>query len=200
MTMTAHIGYTPWDVLHSGLSTLTGISFGLIAILTGLLILCFAALMGQKIGLASILNMVLIGFFIDWLIRLNIIPAMHNLVSGTLFFIAGLFMIAFGSYFYIRAGYGAGPRDYLMIIVHQRTQLPVGLSRVLIEGATVVIGWALGGPVGGGTALSAIGISVCVQAVFSLMKFDPSAVQHETLQLTCHKVRTAIGRRISQRT
>ncbi len=189
MTMTANIGYAPWDVLHRGLSDLTGISFGTVSILIGLIILIAVAIMGKKIGLGSILNMILIGAFIDLLFNINIIPEMNGLISGVLFFLAGLFVIAFASYFYIKAGFGAGPRDYLMIVIRERTHWAVGISRALVEGSVVLIGWLLGGPVGGGTVLAAVGISVCVQLVFALLRFDPAKVQHETLVETLQSIK-----------
>ncbi|NCA99294.1 MAG: hypothetical protein EOM70_07965 [Clostridia bacterium] len=189
LTMKANIGFAPWDVLHSGLSERTGISFGTISILIGLLICVLVVLLGEKLGLGTVLNMVLIGSFIDLLLKADIIPMAHSFVPGLIEITLGLFVIAFGSYFYIKAGFGAGPRDYLMIVLRRRTRLSVGVSRGLVEGTAVLFGWLLGGPVGGGTVLAAFGISLCIQIVFSLMKFEPAAVQHETLMVTWQRLR-----------
>ena len=189
LTMKANIGFAPWDVLHSGLSERTGISFGTISILIGLLICVLVVLLGEKLGLGTVLNMVLIGSFIDLLLKADIIPMAHGFVPGLIEITLGLFVIAFGSYFYIKAGFGAGPRDYLMIVLRRRTRLSVGVSRGLVEGSAVLLGWLLGGPVGGGTVLAAFGISLCIQIVFSLMKFEPAAVQHETLMVTWQRLR-----------
>ena len=113
----------------------------------------------------------------------------RGFVPGLIEITLGLFVIAFGSYFYIKAGFGAGPRDYLMIVLRRRTRLSVGVSRGLVEGTAVLLGWLLGGPVGGGTVLAAFGISLCIQIVFSLLKFEPAAVQHETLTVTWQRLR-----------
>ncbi len=189
LTMKANIGFAPWDVLHSGLSERTGISFGTISILIGLLICVLVVLLGEKLGLGTVLNMVLIGSFIDLLLKADIIPMARGFVPGLIEITLGLFVIAFGSYFYIKAGFGAGPRDYLMIVLRRRTRLSVGVSRGLVEGTAVLLGWLLGGPVGGGTVLAAFGISLCIQIVFSLLKFEPAAVQHETLTVTWQRLR-----------
>lgn len=193
LTMKANIGFAPWDVLHSGLSDMTGISFGLISILIGLLICVAVASLGEKLGLGTLLNMVLIGSFIDVLLKLDIVPTIKGLIPGTAVMIAGLFIIAFGSYFYIKAGFGAGPRDYLMIVIRRRTRLTVGASRALVEGSAVLAGWALGGPVGGGTVLAGLGISLCVQIVFAALKFEPAYVQHETLGTTWRQVWSSLN-------
>jgi len=103
----------------------------------------------------------------------------------------GLFIISFASYFYIGSGFGAGPRDSLMVAIERKTGLAVGISRGIIEGSAVVVGWFLGGPVGLGTVLAALGISFCIQAVFSLMKFEATMVTHETLNATLQSLKSS---------
>ena len=100
-----------------------------------------------------------------------------------------LFTIALGSYFYIRSGFGAGPRDSLMVALKRKTGLPIGMCRGAIEFIAVTVGWALGGPVGLGTVIAAFGISACVQVVFALMRFEATSVIHETLDATFRQVR-----------
>lgn len=193
LTMKANIGFAPWDVLHSGLSEQTGISFGTVSILIGLLICVLVVLLGEKLGLGTLLNMVLIGSVIDILLKAELIPAAQGFATGLIVMLIGLFVIAFGSYFYIKAGFGAGPRDYLMIVLQRRTKLSVGVSRGLVEGTAVLLGWLLGGPVGGGTVLAAFGISMCIQLVFTWLKFEPAAIEHETLTLTWQRLRQALA-------
>ncbi|MDD2458612.1 MAG: hypothetical protein PHQ83_08930 [Eubacteriales bacterium] len=193
LTMKANIGFAPWDVLHSGLSERTGISFGTVSILIGLLICVLVVLLGEKLGLGTLLNMVLIGSFIDILLKMDVVATAQGFLPGLFVILLGLFVIAFGSYFYIKAGFGAGPRDYLMIVLRRRTKLSVGVSRGLVEGSAVLLGWLLGGPVGGGTVLAAFGISVCIQLVFKWMKFEPAAIEHETLTMTWQRLRNSLA-------
>ena len=193
LTMKANIGFAPWDVLHSGLSERTGISFGTVSILIGLLICVLVVLLGEKLGLGTLLNMVLIGSFIDILLKMDVVATAQGFLPGLFVILLGLFVIAFGSYFYIKAGFGAGPRDYLMIVLRRRTKLSVGVSRGLVEGSAVLLGWLLGGPVGGGTVLAAFGISVCIQLVFTWMKFEPAAIEHETLTMTWQRLRNSLA-------
>ncbi len=185
ITMNANIGYAPWDVLHAGISKLSGISIGNISILTGVIIVIITLLLGEKLGLGTILNMVLIGVLIDLLLWLGIVPVARNLFSGLIMDIFGLFIIALGSYFYIDSSFGAGPRDSLMVALTRKTGLPVGLCRGSIELFAVLIGWRLGGMIGVGTLLSAFAIGFCVQVTFRLLRFDVTRVEHETLSGTC---------------
>ena len=188
VTMKANIGYAPWDVLHSGISEMTGISFGTVSILIGVLICLIVVAMGEKLGLGTILNMIMIGSLINILLAANLIPMIHGFFPGLLVLVTGLFIIALGSYFYIKAGFGAGPRDYLMVVIRRKTHLPVGLSRGLVEGSAVLAGWALGGPFGSGTVLAAFGISFCIQIVFSVLKFESTSIQHENLGETYRNI------------
>lgn len=184
VTMNAHIGYAPWDVFHVGLAKTIGMSIGTVSIIAGVIIGIITILLGEKLGLGTILNMVLIGVFLDVLIAFSIIPIASNFITGILMMIAGLFIIALASYFYIGSAFGAGPRDSLMVVLTRKTGLPVGVCRGTIELLAVFIGWKLGGMVGVGTIMSAFVIGFCVQVTFKLLKFDATQVKHETLDGT----------------
>lgn len=190
--MKANLGYAPWEVFHWGLGKTIGVTIGNVSIITSLFICVIVVLMGEKLGLGTVLNMILIGVSIDALLSLNIIPQMNGLISGIVVMIAGLFIIAFGSYYYIKSGFGAGPRDSLMVVIERKTKLPVGLCRGILEGFVVLTGWILGGPIGIGTVIAAFGISFCIQIVFLLMRFKATSVKHETLNVTLNSLKVLI--------
>jgi len=182
--MNANIGYAPWDVFHVGLAKTIGMSIGSASILTGVVIGIIAVLLGEKLGLGTILNMILIGVFLDILLEFHIIPIAKGLPLAIIMMIVGLFIIALASYFYIGSAFGAGPRDSLMVILTRKTGLPVGVCRGSIEFIAVFVGWRLGGMLGIGTIISALAIGFCVQSTFKLLKFDATKVKHETLDQT----------------
>lgn len=189
MIIKANVGYAPWDVFHAGLGAVSGISFGLVSILVGLVILGLTLLLGEKIGLGTILNMVLIGVFIDLFMALPGIPLPGSPLLAYTVLVGGLFVIALGSWFYIKSGFGAGPRDSLMIALSRKTGLAVGICRSSIEGLAVLGGWLLGGLVGFGTIVAALGIGIAVQLTFKLLNFDPGTVEHENLGETIRALR-----------
>ena len=184
LTINANIGYAPWDVFHVGLSLAAGISIGAASIITGLVILAIVVVCGEKIGFGMILNVVLIGMFIDLIMIFSLIPVSVNFISGVVMLIAGLFIISVGSYFYIKSAFGTGPRDSLMVLIKRKTNFPVGVCRSAIELAATLVGWLLGGMVGIGTVISVIAIGFCIQITFAILKFDVAAVKHETLKQT----------------
>jgi len=181
MTMRAGLGYAPWEVFHAGLGLTLGISIGKVSVLAGIVIGLAALLMGEKLGLGTILNMVAIGVYMDWILAIPGFPRAHGWLGGGALMLAGLFTIALATYFYISSGFGAGPRDSLMVALTRRTGLAVGLCRVLIEGSAVLTGALLGGSFGAGTVIAAVAIGFCVQLTFALLKFDPTRIRHETL-------------------
>lgn len=183
-TLKANVGYAPWDVFHVGFSRIVGMSIGTTTIITGVVIVLITVILGEKVGLGTILNMLLIGAFLDILLVLQLIPTANNLLLGILMIIVGLFIVAFATYFYISTGFGAGPRDSLMVALTRKTKLPVGICRGTIEFLAVFIGWRLGGMVGIGTVLSALLIGFCVQITFKFLKFDTTKIKHETLAET----------------
>ncbi len=77
--------------------------------------------------------------------------------------LAGVLIVAIGSGYYIGAGLGPGPRDGLMTGITRITGLPLGLIRAVLEIGVLIVGWALGGTIGVGTIVFALGIGPLVQ-------------------------------------
>ena len=184
LTLKANIGYAPWDVFHAGTANIAGITIGMASIIVGLVILLLAVILGEKIGIGSILNMILIGTFIDLILAADLIPLSNNFLTGTLMLIAGLFVISLATYFYMSSALGAGPRDSLMVALKRKTELPIGFCRSFLEFAAAIIGWRMGGLLGFGTIMAAILAGFCIQITFKLVKFDSTAIRHETLMDT----------------
>ena len=191
-TIRANIGYGPWEVFHMGLSLVTGISIGEASIIVGLAIVAVTLIMGEKIGIGTLLNMLLIGFFLDLLLAIGLIPKVESVLVGIPLLILGLYVISLGSYFYIGSGFGAGPRDSLMVALTRRLGWPIGLIRSLIELAATILGWVLGGMVGIGTLISGFAIGFCVHSSFKLLKFDPTKIRHSTLSESYAELKAAL--------
>lgn len=184
MTIEAHIGYAPWEVFHAGLAETFGISMGLASILDGLVIGIIIILAKERIGIGTILNMVMIGLWIDIILNSNYLKEQTTLQAGIVLLVAGLFVISYGLYFYMSAGLGAGPCDSLMVALTRRTRASIGSCRGSMEVIAVILGWSLGGMIGPGTVISAIGLGFCIQATFKLLKFDATMIRHETIRDT----------------
>jgi len=192
-TIKSTLGFPPWEVLNSGISKITGISLGTVGIMVGFVIVLVIALLGETIGIGTIFNMLLIGTFINLLLPIDMSFFEQNVFLQLFLLIFGLFTIGFGAYFYMNAGFGAGPRDSIMVYIRRKTHLSIGLSKLISEGGAILLGFALGGEFGIGTVISALVASYCVQTVFSIMKFDAAAIKHENLKETLSHLKTLVN-------
>jgi len=124
----ADIGLAPWDAFGIGINKVTGISYGNVSIITGIIILiALIMIFKEKIGFATILNTILIGVFADLIINSKLIPYMQNFFTGVLMLITGQIVICIASYLYIGIGLGAGPRDSLMVALGKKfPNVPIG--------------------------------------------------------------------------
>ncbi len=182
LSIQANVGLAPWDAFSKGLSNVLGISFGSVVIFTGVIILIADYILGEKIGVGTVLNTILIGIFTDIYISLEIIPIVENIWVGIITLLAGQTVLCIGSYFYIKNGLGCGPRDSLMVALSKRmSRVPVGLVRGLIEGSVLIIGWLLGAKIGIGTIISVFGISFILEITFKVFKFKVKDVKHDSL-------------------
>src|SRR5690554_6748261 len=140
------VGLGPWDVFHQGLSLVTPLSFGQGMILAGFVVLLFSALvMRVKIGLATVLNMLLIGVWSDVFLGLPLSPPESAWPYGLLVFLAGVVLGGLATGLYITAGLGAGPRDGFVLGITRMTGLSVRVSRTLVEITVLASGWLMGG-------------------------------------------------------
>ncbi|HAS84242.1 MAG TPA: hypothetical protein DCS43_16575 [Verrucomicrobia bacterium] len=190
LTIQANIGLAPWEAFGMGFARVGGISFGNAVVLSGFVIVVAAYLLNEKIGVGTLLNAVLIGTFVDLIQSAELIPAMANVATGIAMLVVGQFVICLGSYFYIGAGLGCGPRDSLMVAISRRfPRTPIGAIRGMIEGSALVTGWLLGAKVGLGTVISVLGIGFSLQLTFRFLKFDVRQVKHDSIGATARALR-----------
>jgi uncharacterized protein len=182
LSIQANIGLAPWEAFSMGGAYLTHLSYGNIVVLSGFVIIAIDFAFKEKIGFGTILNAILIGKFVDLIQFANIVPMMSNFWLGLLMLLLGQVAICVGSYFYIGASLGCGPRDALMVALGKRMpKVPIGAIRGLIEGSVLIIGWMLGAKVGIGTVISVFGIGFILQFTFKLLHFDVKNIKHESV-------------------
>jgi uncharacterized protein len=182
LSIQANIGLAPWEAFSMGGAYLTHLSYGNIVVISGFVIIAIDFAFKEKIGFGTIINAILIGKFVDLIQFANIVPMMSNFWLGLLMLLLGQVAICVGSYFYIGASLGCGPRDALMVALGKRMpKVPIGAIRGLIEGTVLIIGWLLGAKVGIGTVISVFGIGFILQITFKLLRFDVKNIKHESV-------------------
>ena len=173
--LVAELGVGPWDVLTGGLSEQLGVRFGLMAIAVSVVVLLVAMAARVRPGVGTVLNVFVIGAVLDLLLTSPLLDDLDDrpLVLRLLVVLLGIATVAAGSALYLGAHLGPGPRDGLMVAIHTRTGWRVGTARGVLECVVLVLGVLLGGPVGIGTLLFALGIGPAVQVAFRVLRQTP---------------------------
>ena len=161
-------GASPWSVLAQGISLNVNLSIGMITFLISIFVLILWIPLGQKLGIATILNAIIIAVMIDFCIKY--VPTPSNYYNQLILAIVSVITVGIGGGIYLVSNLGAGPRDGLMVGLQKKTNLPIALVRATLEITVVSVGWYLGGVVGIGTLLFAFGIGPCV--AFGLYLID----------------------------
>jgi hypothetical protein len=153
-------GASPWSVLAQGLSFNVNLSVGMLTFLISVTVLILWIPLGQKPGMATILNAVIIALMID--ICIKFVPTPSNYINQLILAAISVITVGVGGGIYLVANLGAGPRDGLMVGLQKLTNFPIAVVRATLEISVVSVGWYLGGTVGIGTILFAFGIGPCV--------------------------------------
>ncbi len=169
----AGLGTGPWAVLAVAVAVISGTTPGTMIIATGVVVLVGAVLMKEKIGWATLGNILFIGPWTDLFVF--ILPSLEgNLWLQIPGMLIAVILSGLATAVYISVDGGAGPRDSLMLAVSRTTGQSVQLSRGIIEVLVVILGWILEGPVGVGTLAFALLIGPLVQIFFKLLKVKPN--------------------------
>ena len=180
LILKSNLGAASWDVLTQGLSHHLPLTFGTITIITSALVLLCWIPLRQRVGVGTLANAVLIGVFAD--VGLALIPSPEAFWLRVVVMLAGVLLVGLASGIYIGAGFGSGPRDGLMIGLHEVTGLPIWLVRTALEVLVVAGGWLLGGTVGIGTIAFAVFMGPLCEIflpMFAIPAPQPAATEDE---------------------
>ena len=168
----AELGVDPFQSLMSGLDAAIPISFGTLYVLANLVLIMFALIMDRrKIGLATVINMTLLGYIAQYSQQLliRIIPDPGVPVRMILLLI-GIVVMCIASAFYFTADLGVSTYDAIALILSEKQKkIPFRILRIISDLICVILGillclasgfsWKqIGASVGIGTILSAFGM------------------------------------------
>ncbi|MEJ6347912.1 hypothetical protein R4Y45_01540 [Holzapfeliella sp. He02] len=151
------VGLDPFTAINTALSSKFHIDLGIFQLGFNFIIFVFIVLLDRKkIGFGTIMNMVLVGFEIQFFYESfsNFFILTSTLVSiGSA--VIGLLLFTLGSSLYMGPGLGVAPYDAVAPILSKRLHIKYKIARIIQDLIFMVSAYVLGGPVGFATIIIA---------------------------------------------
>ncbi|HJP07154.1 MAG TPA: hypothetical protein QF882_06855 [Arenicellales bacterium] len=191
MFIAAGLGVSPWTVLAQGIALQTAWTVGQSTFVVSVIVLLLWVPLKEVPGIGTLSNVVLIAISID--VMTPLLTGSGNNVTPYLQMIGGVVLVGAGSGLYLTANLGPGPRDGLMTGLQRSAGWPIGWVRAGLEISVLCLGWLLGGTVGLGTIIFALGVGYSVAVWLSLMQLFPPASGTKILATTTDESTSPAG-------
>lgn len=152
------VGLDPYTAMNVGISDRIGWSLGAYQLVSNLVLFIPVLIWGRSyIGVGTIINMVLTGFFIELFAGLlePLFPPEPTIPVMVVAFVVGILVFDFGASAYTSAGVGTAPYDAIAPMIVERTKHSYTGVRMRQDILVVAIALLLRGPVGIGTVMTA---------------------------------------------
>ena len=168
---TAALGVDPFQSLMSGLNAVFPISFGTLYILVNACLLLFSLIFDRhKIGLATIINLTLLGYVAEYTQKgIAVFLPAPGLAMRILLLAVGLVILCFGSAMYMNANLGVSTYDAIALIVSEKQKkVKFKYCRMISDLICVLLGFFLFRAAGCGRSeiTAAIGPATIITAFF----------------------------------
>jgi uncharacterized membrane protein YczE len=164
----SNFGTDPCSTMNLGVSGLLHLSFGIYSLIFNLCLLIIVFIfVRHTIGLGTIVNMVGIGFFSDFIVN-----GYHELFSSSplfmtrsIFLIIAIILIGMGVALYMATDLGIAPYDAMALVIQKLTHNKIGFApaRIMTDIVCVAIGFSFGSIVGVATFIIAFCTGPLVQ-------------------------------------
>ena len=152
----ADLGVDPFSAFVSGVSNVTGLSYGRSS-QTWMVILIVLAffLEKERLGFGTIINGLLTGFFVDLFLGMGAFET-AGMVSQVVTLVLASIVMAMGIGIYISGDLGEGPPEAIMVILHHRFKFNIKWTKIGMDLVLLLLGAILGGQLGVGTVVGVI--------------------------------------------
>ncbi len=174
-------GMHPWGVLQQGLVSVTGLRYGTIFQILGVVTVLFnIVLLRVYPSVGTILNLFSIGILINIYEPLMTFDLPEHLAWKIFFAVLCTALNSLGIATYVQVKLGKGPRDGMFVGLTKKTGISVTFMKPFTEAVVLTIGYFLGGKVGVATFIFILTSGFFVQRFFKLYRYSPKqAVQRE---------------------
>lgn len=163
MLLIATLGSDGYSMLISGLSIALGVDFFWVNLVVGIILVAMAWARGLTPGLGTVMQPVVVGFVVSWLLQA------FNQPDTTWIRVAVLLLsfpvLAVGVAGYLATGTGAGPTEAAALAFDP--PVPFKWTYSAVQGGGALVGWLLGAAIGPGTVLVIFGLGPLIDALGS---------------------------------
>lgn len=168
MLLTADLGSDGYSTFVNGLALTTGISFWIVNLVVGAVLVAMAMLRKVIPGVGTVVQVVLVGVVVD--VALGLIVTPDHLVWRGVLLTAAFPVLAVGIALYLGSHTGAGPAEAAALAWDP----PVAFrwSYSVVQGGGALGGWLLGATVGVGTLAVIFLLGPAVDLAARIMRVD----------------------------
>jgi len=165
LTIKTGLGAGAWDALSVGESKTFGLSVGKWVIINGIILLFVNAFLQKKRPQwLAIITFTLIGQCIDfWLYVIFEDISFSSYFIRICTLIIGMLLLALGVATYLQPKFPTNPIDNLMISLHKRFGISLGVAKTIGEVFAFVLAFLLHGSIGMGTVIITLFIGPIIQ-------------------------------------
>ena len=168
MLLTADLGSDGYSTLVNGLSIGAGIPFLVANIAISLGFLLLAAARRLRPGIATLVQIVVVGLTVSWL--LPVLDTPGTVLGQALLLVAAFPVLAVGIAAYLGTHLGAGPAEAAALAWDP--PVPFRWSYSAVQGLGALVGWLLGATIGPGTLAVIFLLGPAVDLISRLLRLD----------------------------
>ncbi len=168
MLLTADLGSDGYSTLVNGVSIGADIAFLVSNIAISVAFLVLAAARGLVPGLGTIVQVVVVGLTVSWL--LPVLDTPGGVLGQALLLAAAFPVLAVGIAAYLGTHLGAGPAEAAALAWDP--PVPFRWSYSAVQGLGAVVGWLLGATIGPGTVAVILLLGPAVDVASRVLRLD----------------------------
>ena len=152
------MGVDPFTALNMSVSAKLGMSFGFYQMCVNGVVLVLVALTAQKlINIGTVVNMIGVGYVCEFFTNIynQFLPQENSFGVRLVLMALGVFLLSLSASLYFNCNLGVSPYDALGFVMEDKTKLKYRWCRVATDLVCTAIAFALSGPIGIGTVVTA---------------------------------------------
>lgn len=153
-----NLGLDPFTAVNTGMAKILHTDLGTYQLGANFVIFIFILILDRKkIGIGTIMNMILVGYEIQWFSTIyeSILPGNVNFFVIITNLFLGLILFTAGSSIYMAPNLGVAPYDAIAPIASDRLHVKYRTARVIQDILFLIAGLVVGGPIAIATIITA---------------------------------------------